>query len=188
MSDLAPIVVRGVEYDDLGYCRTSSGDLYGDGPVLHTVYCRYAGGRHTASSGDGCIRPGQDGPAIAAARTAEAERVKFTPPAYRQQRARREPGPTIAPPVNNDIVAVRGRPLGTDDDAWTTWEHLWAPESDTNSLRVALRRASGAARQPANLSPSEAQEIIREYESHVPGYEFKIVRARLVLDEKVIAG
>lgn len=188
MTALSPIVVRGVEYEDLGYCRTPNGGLYGDGPVLHTVYCRYAGGRHTATSGNYCIRPGQDGPAIAAAREAEAEHRKFTPPAYRQQHARRESGPTIAPPINNDVVAVRGRPLGADADAWTTWEHLWAPETDTNSLRVALRRASGAARQPANLSRPEAQAIIREYESHVPGYEFKIVRARLVLDEKVIAG
>lgn len=184
-SALAPITIHGVEYADLGYCRTPFGGLHDDGPVIHTVYCRRGGGwGDSAVSGSDCIQPGQDGASIQRAREKAAENRRFTPPEYRATAASK-PGPAIvfAREQMSAVLALRGRPRTGDGSAeWTTWETYTQPHP---------RYAGGPAEHlhtvPAEMSPQRAAEIVAEYEARLPHYEFALVAARLVLVEERLA-
>lgn len=186
--DLAPITVHGVEYADLGYCRTPHGDLNADGPVIHTIYCpRGDAWGDSAVSGSSCIRPGQDGAAIKRARDEAADTLRFTPPIYRKPTARRRPGPAIsfAREQVTEVVALRGRPRTTATETpaeWTTWETYTQTHPDhVGSPAAFLHRI------PRDMTPDQAAQIVAEFEAKVPHYEFTVVRARLRLDEERLA-
>jgi hypothetical protein len=183
---LAPITIHGKEYADLGYCRTPWGGLNGDGPVIHTVYCRRGDGwGDSAISGSDCIQPGQDGAAIQRARDAARNKRRFTPPEYREGHAC-APGPAITIEDHRqriEILALRGRPRGTDG-RWTTWETYDEPRpSDLDGSPQRLIEGPIAR----TMSASEAAEIIDEFETRLPHYEFTIVTARLVVEEERLA-
>lgn len=182
---LPQIVIGGVAYDDLGYCRTRWGGLNGDGPVIHTAFCLLGDGwGDSATSGSDCIRPGQDGAAIKAARDAEAEKRRFTPPEYREGSCD-HPGPVIAlnRQQRTSIVALRGRPRGSDG-AWTTWEVFDEPLP--NDILGAARALTEPAR-PCAMTKEEATVLVEEFTTRVPHYEFQVVRGRLVIEEERLA-
>lgn len=182
--DLAPIVVRGTEHPDRGYCY---GDGY-DGPVIHTVYCA-RDARDTGFSSAACIKPGQDGPAIASARESAAQERRFTPPEYRTpggMPSRRQPGPVIPPAREQvaEVVALRGRPRTSDGSGeWATWETYAQVDPAYEGHRMAAMFYSV----PKRLSPKEAKRVVAEFTGRVPHYEFQIVHAEVVVIETVIA-
>lgn len=186
-TDLAPIVIRGEEYADHGYCRTPYGSMHADGPVIHTVYCE-KDPRDTATSSSTCIRPDQDGAAIKAARDAADDERRFTPPAYRTGRAS-QPGPVIdlaGTGLPLEVVALRGRPLGADGKGtgeWTTWETFTETDPGFDGIWWDEYRHQI----PATMTPKQAKKIIDEFTTRVPGYEFTIVRATVAVTEKTIA-
>jgi hypothetical protein len=183
---LAPIVVDGEEFADLGYCRTKSGGIHGDGPVIHTFYCRLGDGwSDTAVSGSDCISPGQNGAAIKAKRDADAERLKFTPPEFRAWPTAPGPAIRVRADQRSEVVVLRGRPHTPDNSGeWTTWREFTEPWP--NDFRGSLRRQIEGA-EPQNISPDEATKIVSEYAERLPHYEFRIVRARLSVHEDLIA-
>lgn len=180
---LPDIDIRGTMHPDRGYCYDSGYE----GPTIHTVYCTY-GARDTAMSSSTCIRSDQDGAAIKAARDARAEERRFTPPEYRDplgKPARRKPGPII-PAASGQVterVALRGRPRGTGDDDWATWETYTEVDPEFNGFYLAEHLHMVAKR----MSAKEAKAIVAEFAARVPHYEFKIVRARLVVEEEILA-
>lgn len=177
-----PIVIRGVAYEDRGYCRTEFASGYG--PVIHTVYCPSYGGNY-ASSGPECISPSQDGPAIKARRDAENERRKFTPPEHREPRRGPAPSITIARGQATSVLVLRGRPrLPRKEGEWSTWHTFTDPADRT--LLAQLRLATGPPR-PVEMTRGEAAAVVAEYTARVPTHEFRVVRAHLVVDEEVLA-
>lgn len=186
-SRLDDIVVRGKAYADRGYCYDS--DRSGDGPVIHTVHCKWAGGEWTAMSGHDCIRHGQDGAAIKADREARADARRFTPPEYRTPGAKppkRKAGPIITAAQGQvvEVTALRGRPRTADGTGeWSTWETYTEVDPDyVGSLRAAFLHEV-----PRRVTKKEARAIVAEFTARVPGYEFQVVHAELRIKERVIA-
>lgn len=182
--DLAPVVIRGTEYPDRGYCY----DTGYEGPVIHTTYCA----RHpedTGFHGAGCIKPDQDGPAIAAERAAKAEERRFTPPEYRTpggKPPKRAPNPIIVATQGQvtEVVALRGRPRTADGSGeWATWETYTHVDPDYKGHRM----AASLYQVPKMLTKKEAKKIVAEFTARVPHYEFQIVHAELRIEETVLA-
>lgn len=182
--DLAPILVRGTSYPDRGYCYD---DGY-DGPVIHTVYCA-RDARDTGFSSSACIRDGQDGSAIKAARDAAAEERRFTPPEYRTpggKPPRRQPGPMISTGRGQvvECVALRGRPRTADGTGeWATWETY----TQVDPAYEGHRMAEHLYQVPKRLTKKEAKALVKKFTARVPGYEFQIVHAAVLVQETVIA-
>lgn len=183
--DLAPIIVRGTEYPDRGYCYDDDGY---DGPVIHTVHC-FHGARDTGIMSAGCIKPGQDGAAIATERAAKAEERRFTPPEYRTpggKPPRLKPGPVISTAQGQavEVVALRGRPRTADGSGeWATWETY----TQVDPAYAGNRMVERLYRIPKQVTKKEAKRIVAEFTTRVPHYEFQIVHASLVVEETVIA-
>jgi hypothetical protein len=177
--DLADIVIRGKTYTDRGYCYEAGYD----GPVIHTVYCRWTGGRWTAMSGHDCIRSNQDGARIAEEREVAEDRRRFTPPEYRERPV--EPGPviTVARTQPVRVLALRGRPKAPGAE-WSTWE-TYQDQGDGTFWGDVERIANGP--KPAAMTADEARAIVTEFSARVPTHEFKVVLARLTLTEEQIA-
>lgn len=166
--------------EDLGYCRSVEDGM--DGHVNHTATCLNAG--NSAVSGPECISRGQDGRTIKAEREAAADKHRFTPPEYRNPST----GPASSIDVSGvqgEVIALRGRPRGAGDEAWSTWETYWTePTAPRNSLLYHHQRQH---RRPRDMSADEAAAIVAEFTGRVPHYEFKIVVALVVVVEDIVA-
>jgi hypothetical protein len=70
------------------------------------------------------------------------------------------PGPAIAG-ANTELVVLRGRPVGSEQE-WTTWQEV-------------------------DLSREDPSTVVAWFTERLPQYEFRVVRARRVYSEDVLA-
>lgn len=120
-----------------------------------------------------------------------AEERRFTPPQERSsfgKPPRRQPGPIMRSGTSVvERYALRGRPV-TDDDSgkWATWEEYTQtdPAYDTHGEHALV---DSLHQIPKPITETEAADIVEEFTQKVPGYEFKVVHAEILVKETVLA-
>ena len=120
-----------------------------------------------------------------------AEERRFTPPQERSsfgKPPRRKPGPIMRAGTHVvEAYVLRGRPR-TDDGSgeWSTWEEYTQtdPAYDTHGKHALV---DSIYQIPKPVTEADAADIVALFTERVPGYEFRVVHAEILVKETVLA-